>query len=293
MKRLLLVFLCWGALLLAEETVSEFPLLDLPMTARQSALAESFASHPLTTFSTIANPAILRTTSKNELELLQSQTATMANYYYTGLVLNTAYLPIGINYISLGIDSMQETAASLDMTGEVQVLGELAYKTEVLVVGSAYRLLNNLSIGMNYKHLQAEISSDAPQARGYTISVGMYAEFIHLSLGLVADNIAGQLDYQQQSEKLPTSLTFSTLNDLGKTSLILEFKKSAENDGFARGGLVYELTSNIELLAGLKRSQFTAGASYFYKNIVLDYAYLSETAEYLAAENRVSLRIKW
>jgi len=293
MKKILLAILCWGAFLLAESVSSGFPLLEIPVTARQTALAGSMTAYPPTSYSSIANPAALILAEQNEAEFLQANSSDLATYYYNGLILSDMQIPIGISYINLRVDDLQETAASLDMSGEVQILGDLSYQAEVLALATAFSIIDPLSVGINYKYLSAELSVDSQQAKGYSLGLGLLYALADLKVGLMVDNLTSEIWYQHSSELLPQIYRLALLKHCQNFTAIIELERSAGKDLFGRGAVVIGLTKHFELLAGLAQQRFSAGACYHFNNIIVDYAYLSQSSDHFGSENRVSLRINW
>lgn len=218
----------WGA----GDAGQEIAVLDIGYGSRAMALGSAYVAHPPDASSLYWNPAALGFIEKNEMATSHTMLASDAAYYYLGGVYPQSLANWGFSWAQLQLKDIPETAATLN-NNEVEVLRQLTYLENAVILGAGRKIFDNFAVGFNLKHITKKISDNYGEGKGYAAATGFYYIINNnLTLGCKADNVSNTQIYDTgKVEHLPPLYTagcFYKLNPWLNLSLAGEKEATAK-----------------------------------------------------------------
>ena len=294
MKYILIVILFCGGAAIASPSEARHPLLTIAIDGRSSALGKAMSAHPGNTASIIYNPAGLSFVTKNIVSFGQSNSSDIYNQYSGGIIYQETALPLGFSYLTLNIPNITETSPSLDASGEIVTNGEFSYSSSMYAIASSFKLLPQLSVGINLKAFKSNIAISSEQKNTFAVDSAIYYQpFTKLAFGYVLENSFSHIPNNDQSQRYPRFHHFGIYGRSKTIFLTTEYEVSEYQEHTFRIGGGYLLTKQLELLAGNDNGRVSLVSSFNTPKGVIDYAYLAKGTQYTQSENRVTMGLKW
>lgn len=251
--------------------------LKLGITSRSIAMGEAVVGNTFDASATHYNPAALFNGSKVNMVFMHNEQV---------LGVRTEFLAgkIKFNKMALGF-SLNNTSVDKIQVREIpgSSLGEFTAQNFALGVSLAYKVNENLSVGMTGKFLFEKIYVD--NASGVALDLGGLYSKEKLTLGAAITNLGSMSTLKNESTKLPSAVRFGGsyyFDLLGISSrLILAADGYKVMDGgkfHANTGaeLLYKdfLALRVGYQSGYENKSIAAGIGLKYKAFALDYAFV-------------------
>jgi len=221
------------------------------------------------------NPAGLSMVDKPGVNFMHNMWYQDISYEFFG-----GAFPVGRN------SAFALSAAYLHM-GQIDVYDEFDQSNGTLnphsLVGivSYSRLLgNNLSLGLSGKYITEKLDDIA--AKGYAFDIGLQYITGDFSLGVVANNIGPKMKYENESSKLPASVSFGTSYSPYQlpVSFLLGARMPFEGKTSYSAGLEYQMIDFMALRSGIggmgadnASNAVNFGAGFNLAGLDIDYAF--------------------
>lgn len=261
---------------------SSFPFLNLPNSARQSALRQTLGVLDRDNSSAIQNPATLNSHMDKVVQFSNlfhfDGVNSVSLNYSQQIVENTWYAHAAIQSLNYG------DFTRTDVTGTAT--GSFRANDLAVLIGAGYQLYDRMKIGVNIKYISSSYAEYSASALAGDLGLVYHIEEKKMSVALVANHIGApisrfvqnsrqvlptnvQLAFTKQFEHLPLrySIIYHHLNSwdfsyTDKTSddTIFGFDDDQDKEAFSEQ-LLKHFIVNAELLIG-KREGLVLRASY-------------------------------
>ncbi len=252
--------------------------LRTDMSPRTSSLGGSFTAIADDQNALYYNPAGLAHIRRGSVTLAHSAWFRDININHINVGYNfDRHLGIALGFAQLGMPDIQ----GKDRFG--MPTEKLTVSSSLLNLGMGYRVHPSLFAGISVKYFYDNLAGFT--ANGMAADIGFYMDTMlpGISIGLAAQNIGGEIQYERQKEKIP----FTYRAGIGYKPFSLPFKaavdafKSIDTDINYSFGLEYQPFRQLVLRTGSYSQNKEAfhpvygiGLTYA-ENIFIDYAYIS------------------
>ncbi len=250
--------------------------LKLGIGARAIGMGEAYGAVGEDATALYWNPGGLAQLTMREVSFMHNnylEGIHMENISYIPIITPTGVLGTSISYLGTDIEGYNTSSADSEY--------EYHAGNTCISVGYGYKMYKNCSVGMAVKGIFSQID-DAHSASG-AIDIGAIynPEIEGVTLGLSLHNIGPAIKFEEESEKLPFNIKFSTaykgFND--NLLLTLDLNKPVDNDIiFNLGGEFWPMTS-FAIRAGynsrLEASEnYSLGLGFKLQNFNVDCTYI-------------------
>lgn len=274
----------------------ELAVTQIAPSARALALGNAYAAHIPDAASFLWNPGGLAFIKQNEISTIQTQLSSEVDFFGLNGVVPLPWCNIGIYWAQLQIADIPETAASLNSSAEVEILGRLTYYENAAVLAIAKEILPNLGLGIGLRQVSQKISEDYGYGAGWSSLAGLYYHWRKLTLGLTADNINAYQEYDTgHLERLPQIYTFGLGWQVWEKLGFYYDRRWREDVSVEQNytGLEFLLSPRISLAVGCLQDRFTAGAGLIFEYVYFNYAYAAQNKNTLGSDQYISLGVRW
>src|SRR3989338_7096826 len=239
---------------------TDIAILNAGVGARALGMGSAFTAIADNADAPYWNPAGLGQVTSNEITTMQTRLSTDADHYYISYVRPALGGTLGISWIQVGLGSINQTSAEVDINNEVQNLSIFSY------FSNAYLL----SYGKNLNE--------------------------HISIGLKLDDALNQQQWgtgtiEKVPPKLRLGLAYHSPNPGTFAVDVSQTMKSNYSPDISAG---YEWTDKfLSFRVGYAGSGLTAGAGFAINQARVDYAFVNNRELSSSNVHRISLSGVW
>jgi len=161
----------------------------------------------------------------------------------------------------------------------------------------ARKVSDNLSVGVNAKHIYESIYTESDSA--FAADAGVLCAIRHFRMGVSLQNIGSRIALYEDAFELPRNLTAGVSYSVSRNSNIsVDCSNLLEDEIDIKAGAEYRVIDMLALRGGFmfNRSEntgpgVTAGLGFFFKELSLDYGFLPFGD--LGTVHRISLAMKF
>ena len=254
------------------------------------------------------NPAGLGQITSSEITTMQTRLSTDADHYYVSYVRPALGGTLGISWIQVGLGSISQTSAEVDINNEEKNLSIFSYFSNAYLLSYGKNLNEHISVGLTGKYLTSDMAGiSGGQGSGYSITPALLLRITRyasrITLGAKLDDAINQqqwgtgtiekvpsklrlgLAYQFPSPHTPSPTPHTFAVDVSQTM------KSNYSPDVSAG---YEWADRfLSFRVGYAGSGLTAGAGFAINQARVDYAFVNNRELSSSNVHRISLSGVW
>ncbi|OGB89334.1 hypothetical protein A2625_04115 [candidate division WOR-1 bacterium RIFCSPHIGHO2_01_FULL_53_15] len=284
---------------------TDIAILNAGVGARALGMGSAFTAIADNADAPYWNPAGLGQVTSNEITTMQTRLSTDADHYYISYVRPALGGTLGISWIQVGLGSINQTSAEVDINNEVQNLSIFSYFSNAYLLSYGKNLNEHISVGLTGKYLTSDMAGvSGGQGSGYSVTPGLLIRLSSIvsrpssivTIGLKLDDALNQQQWgtgtiEKVPPKLRLGLAYHSPNPGTFAVDVSQTMKSNYSPDISAG---YEWTDKfLSFRVGYAGSGLTAGAGFAINQARVDYAYVNNRELSSSNVHRISLSGVW
>ena len=153
---------------------TDLAILNAGVGARALGMGSAFTAIADNADAPYWNPAGLGQITSSEITTMQTRLSTDADHYYISYVRPALGGTLGISWIQVGLGSINQTSAEVDINNEVQNLSIFSYFSNAYLLSYGKNLNEHISVGLTGKYLTSDMAGvSGGQGRGVNVTPGL------------------------------------------------------------------------------------------------------------------------
>jgi len=251
------------------------------------------------------NPAGLSKVQSMEITTMQTRLSSDTDHYYISYVAKLFKGTIGLSWVQVSLGQITETT-TIDGFNEVIVKNVFSYFSNAYMLSYGVPITSNFSAGLTAKYLTSDMTQiSGGQAYGYSVTPGILLDsiatpFSIFSFGAKIDDLFNEQKWgtgtvEKAVPKGRVGVAMDGLKILPKGStLAVDISQPLKRDYSPSASVGYEIKDrDLSFRLGFSDSNLTSGIGIKSGAVILDYAYVQQSALSKSNVHRISLSGKW
>jgi len=284
---------------------TDIAILNAGVGARALGMGSAFTAIADNADAPYWNPAGLGQVTSSEITTMQTKLSTDADHYYISYVRPALGGTLGISWIQIGLGSISQTSAEVDINNEVQNLSIFSYFSNAYLLAYGKNLNDHISVGLTGKYLTSDMAGiSGGQGSGYSVTPGLLIRLSSIvsrpssivTIGLKLDDALNQQQWgtgtvEKVPPKLRLGLAYHAPNPGTFAVDVSQTMRSNYSPDVSAG---YEWADRfLSFRVGYAGSGLTAGAGFAINQARVDYAYVNNRELSSSNVHRISLSGIW